>query len=202
MTVRSRRRRPSVLLFLLCLGLGYALYAGLTSAPEDAGVVVPVAAGPQPAAAVPTPAGFAMPPLGDFSETVARPLFLPSRRPLFAEGEGPQQAATVERNLFSLMGVIISADERMALVARRKTGEVLRLIEGQQVDGWTVDAILPDHISLRHGNETDELVLRDAPRPEPKKEKRERARKRPRSPQMPSPGPGPSAGDAEPKDQR
>ncbi len=163
MRTRARRsRRPTVLLLLLCLGLGYAVYAELGSGPADPADLTVTKVAPEPAAVPPAEPAFTLPPLGDFSETVARPLFLPSRRPLAPAEDAPAEAVT--RDLFTLMGVIISADERMALVKRRKTGEVLRLIEGQRVDGWLVEAIMPDRLALSHGEEAEEVVLKDAAR--------------------------------------
>ncbi len=168
MRTRARRsRRPTVLLLLLCLGLGYAVYAELGSGPADPADLTVTKVAPEPAAVAPAEPAFTLPPLGDFSETVARPLFLPSRRPLAPAEDAPAEAVT--RDLFTLMGVIISADERMALVKRRKTGEVLRLIEGQRVDGWLVEAIMPDRLALSHGEETEEVVLKDVARPPRKK---------------------------------
>ncbi len=171
---RQTRRRPSVLLLLLCLGLGFALYTEIGSGGVDRTLVASAPVLPEPQAPAPSPPPFAMAPLEDFSETVERPLFLPSRRPLVAEGTPQQTGRGVERDLFTLMGVIIAPDERMAIVERRKTGEVLRLVEGQQVDGWLVDAILPDRMRLTYGEETEEVVLEDKPRQKRKKEQRRR----------------------------
>ncbi len=187
MRTRARRsRRPTVLLLLLCLGLGYAVYAELGSGPADPADLTVTKVAPEPAAVPLAEPAFTLPPLGDFSETVARPLFLPSRRPLAPAEDAPAEAGVV-RNLFTLMGVIISADERMALVKRRKTGEVLRLIEGQRVDGWLVEAIMPDRLALSHGAETEEVVLKDAARAPRKKgrgadRRKERTAKPPPSP--------------------
>lgn len=173
MTVRGQsRRRPSVLLLLLCLGLGYALYAEIDSGGVDRTLVASAPVPPEPQAPAPSTAPFSLARLENFSETMERPLFLPSRRPLVAE-DGPQQVGQgVERNLFTLMGVVIAPDERMAIVQRLRTGEVLRLVEGQQVDGWLVDAILPDRMRLTYGEVTDEVILEDKPRPQRKKEQR------------------------------
>jgi hypothetical protein len=173
MTIRRQsRRRASVLLLLLCLGLGYALYNVIGSGGVDRTLVASAPVPPETQAPAPSPPPFALAPLEDFSETMERPLFLPSRRPLVAEDAPQQIGQGVERNLFTLMGVIIAPDERMAIVERRRTGDVLRLVEGQQVDGWLVDAILPDRMRLTYGEVTDEVVLEDKPRPQRKKEQR------------------------------
>ena len=199
MKTRARRsRRPTALLLLLSLVLGYVVYAELRSGPAEPALVTEAAVAPKPAAVLPAEPAFALPPLEEFSETVARPLFLPSRRPLAPAEDAPKPAA-VTRNLFTLMGVIISADERMALVKRRKTGEVLRLVEGQRVDGWLVEAIMPDRVTLRQGEATEDVVLKDAVRP-PREKRRGADRRKGRTAKPPpSPMQKAPAGKTEPQ---
>jgi hypothetical protein len=190
MTAR-RSRRPAVVLFLLCLGLGYVVYTELQSGPVELGAMAVPAERPEPAPAPSPEPAFTLPPLADFAETLERPLFLPSRRPLAPDEEAPNQTATVPgRNLFTLMGVIISPDERMAIMKRRKGGEILRVVEGQWTDGWLVEAILPDRIALRHGEETEEVEIKDISPPERRRERPDKRRRRPRE--------QPPAGEREP----
>ncbi len=170
--------RTSVFLLVLCFVLGYAVYAELKSGPIEPAAVI-AAPPPQPAAARAAEPAFAMRPIGDFSETVTRPLFLPSRRPLEPSEEAPQiKTADVERDIFALIGVIISEGEHMALLRRRKTGEVLRVVEGQRVDGWRVEEIMADRMTLRQGDMTDEVALKDTVGAERKKRRLRDRRKR------------------------
>lgn len=198
MKTRARPNgRPTAFLIVLCLVLGgYVVYAERGSSPTDP-AVVPGPAPPKPAALPPPQPAFTLQPLDDFSETLARPLFLPSRRPLAPGEDAPQQAGAM-RNLFTLMGVIISDEERMALVKRRKTGEVLRLIEGQQVDGWQVEAIMPDRVTLRHDEETEEVELKDAVRPQRRKGRPADRRARPTAQPRPAPPQNAPAEEAKP----
>ena len=201
MKTRARRSgRPTALLLLLCLVLGYAVYMELRSGPDEPGdlTVTEAAVAPKPAAVPPAEPAFTLPPLEEFSETVARPLFLPSRRPLAPADDAPAEAGVV-RNLFTLMGVIISTDERMALVKRRKSGEILRLIEGQRVDGWLVEAIMPDRVTLSQGEATEEMVLKDAVRPPRKKARGADRRKGRTTKPPPSPAQKAPAGKTEPE---
>lgn len=203
MKSRARRnRRPTVFLLVLCLVLGYVVYTELRSGPAEPALVTEAAVAPEPAAVPPAEPAFTLPPLEDFSETVARPLFLPSRRPL-APAEDASAEAGVMRDLFTLIGVIIFADERMALVKRRETGEVLRLIEGQRVDGWLVEAIMPDRVTLSHGEETEEVELKDVARPARKKGQPADRRAEPTAQPAPAPQTAPAeeakpAGEAKP----
>ncbi len=177
MKSRSRGgRRPSALLIGLCLILGGVIYLELSFGPSPS-AALPIAPGPAPSAAFPIalgppePAvllmadpGFTMKPLDDFSEIARRPLFIPSRRPLPPDteppGPGPRKA---ERHRFILKGVVILGDERMAVlvIQRRRNRTVLRVVEGQQIDGWLVEAIMPDRVVLRQGETREEVVLRD-----------------------------------------
>lgn len=169
--MKSRSRsggRPSTLLILVCLILGAVISLELSFGPLHP-AASPVAPGPPKPAVLPAAdPDFTLPPLDDFSEIVERPLFIPSRRPLSPEsgspGSGPGEA---ERRLFTLKGVVISADERMAVLQRRRNREVLRVVEGQRIDGWLVETIMPEGVVLRQGEVREEVELRDILRTRP-----------------------------------
>lgn len=177
MSKRKTRRRPSLLLIALCLALGYHVWRTLEAGP----IAIDADAAPTPpaAAVVDTPEALTeLPPIDVFSETVARPLFMATRRPPEPEEveAAVEPVAGVERNLFNLLGVVISEDERVALVTRRRGGDFLRLVVGQRIDGWLVVTIKPDSMTLSRDDETEVLKLTDAPRP---KRKKRRTKKQP-----------------------
>ncbi len=177
MSKRKTRRRPSLLLIALCLALGYHVWRTLEAGP----IAIDADAAPTPpaAAVVDTPEALTeLPPIDVFSETVARPLFMATRRPPEPEEIEVvvEPVAGVERNLFNLLGVVISEDERVALVTRRRGGDFLRLVVGQRIDGWLVVTIKPDSMTLSRDDETEVLKLTDAPRP---KRKKRRTKKQP-----------------------
>ncbi len=171
MSGRKTRRRPSLLLIALCLALGYHVWRTLEAGP----IAIDADAAPAPpAAAVDAPeAPTELPPIGDFSETVARPLFMATRRPPEPEEVEVEAEPTVgaQRNLFNLLGIVTSSDERVALVTRRRGGDFLRLVVGQRVDGWLVVAIEPDTMTLSQGDATEVLKLTDATRPKRRKKR-------------------------------
>ncbi len=80
-----------------------------------------------------------------------------------AKDEAARRAA---ENPFALIGVVISADKRVALLRQRGSPEFLRVVEGQRAEGWLVEAILPDRVILADGDVIEVLELRDAPRPQ------------------------------------
>ena len=59
------------------------------------------------------------------------------------------------------MGVVISTDRRLALLRRASGPEVLRVSEGQEIDGWRVATIEPDRVVLRQGDAVEEVTLED-----------------------------------------
>ena len=165
MKSRSRGgRRPSALLIGLCLILGGVIYLELSFGPSHP-AASPIAPGPpEPAVLLVADPGFTMKPLDDFSEIAQRPLFIPSRRPLPPDTEPPRPGPRkAERHRFTLKGVVIVGDERMAVLVnqRRRSRTVLRVVEGQQIDGWLVEAIMPDRVVLRQGETREEVALRD-----------------------------------------
>ena len=171
---KPHRRRPSLLLIALCLALGWRVWVELGAGPyEIVGIAgAPTSTSAAPAAVAPVETVAALPLIDNFAETVTRPLFMPTRRPPEPEEEVVEATApTVGRNLFSLLGIVISADERIALVTRRRTGEMLRLVVGQHIDGWRVETIRSDRITLRQGDETEVIKLTDAQRPKRRKKR-------------------------------
>ncbi len=172
MSRRTTRRRPSLLLIALCLALGYHVWRTLEAGP----IAIDADAAPTPpaAAVVDAPEALAdLPPIDVFAETVARPLFMATRRPPEPEEEVEVEEVKTgaQRNLFNLLGIVISSDERVALVTRRRGGDFLRLVVGQRVDGWLVVAIEPDTMTLSQGDATEVLKLTDATRPKRRKKR-------------------------------
>ena len=102
------------------------------------------------------------PPIDKFSEIISRPLFAPSRRPPPPKTESNPALEVSKPESFDLIGVIISADERMALLQTLGTGEVMRAVEGETVGGWKVQAINPTEVELKRGNASDVIKINDA----------------------------------------
>ncbi|HET6519301.1 MAG TPA: hypothetical protein VFG47_05715 [Geminicoccaceae bacterium] len=147
------------LLLTACIGLATVIYFELDEPPlsgvaqsRPAGAAVAEATAP--AAERPPEIGFDMPPLAVFSEITARPLFSPTRRPPPPPEEAPAaEEAPVERGQFALRGVALAGDRRVALLQRRATGELVRALEGQSVDGWRVAGITATEAVLESGGD-------------------------------------------------
>jgi general secretion pathway protein N len=144
-------------LILLSVGLSFTVYGELT---EDGSTPAgPLAGGVADAprtAAGQSDTHSALPPIESYAEVTARPLFSATRRP------APQQAfarGSPELTSLVLTGVILTSDSRTALVQEAKAPKPIRLTEGQEIQGWTVQSILPDRIVIRRGTVEQEVRL-------------------------------------------
>ena len=140
----------------------YALDA-FTRQPDDAGAVARAVRPLAPAAPPELPA---VEPGAD-AETLARPLFVKSRRPAQARSQasaddGPPPTAMKLRAI-----VALDENPRAYLVADGAAeGKWLKV--GDELGSWTVDLISPMEIALRHGQQTVSIGFDYAEAPEPR----------------------------------
>ena len=99
--------------------------------------------------------------LDKLHDTVRRPLFETSRRPVEApapppppqaEPAAPAPSPAVDQNAFTLLGVVASEGRTIALLKRNQTGQNIRAEVGDTVDGWIVVSIEPQRVVLRQGD--------------------------------------------------
>ena len=105
------------------------------------------------------------PSLAVYDAILERPLFVPGRRGAepaetpVAEAAQPPAATLALR----LEGVAIAPgdrpSDRVAVLRRTTTQEVLRLTPGEAVDGWKLAEVRADRVVLRAGERTQELLL-------------------------------------------
>lgn len=138
----------------LCIGLLGLIYGELASTPTAVVQVSPPA--PKPEAETGAPPVFNPPPPSDYADALARPLFSSSRRPPSAE-----PAAVDAHPDFVLVGIVLSDRDAHALIQHGQPSHVDRVIEGQALDGWTVDAILPDRVVFRRADAQIEVKAKD-----------------------------------------
>lgn len=124
--------------------------------------LVPIAPAPpdNPAAAPARrpPAMPTVPPLGELAETTARPLLSPTRRPV-PGAAAPAGTAAALFNRYRLQGVVIDGNRRRVLLAPAPGGKTLSIGEGESVEGWTIDRIAPERLTLRSGDRTETVEL-------------------------------------------
>ena len=153
---RGRGRAAALLFFLLCGGLGWVIYFEAQQPMEPSAAPEPRQESVANRSQDPT---FSMAPLNTYAEVVSRPLFSPSRRP-------PAAASAADRpTTFTLIGIIISAEDRHALLAHGTPPHVERVTEGQNLDGWMVKSIEDSRVVLTQGDNEIEVKAAEKPGP-------------------------------------
>lgn len=104
---------------------------------------------------------FTLPPLSQFQEVVARPLFLKTRRPGANAGTGAatQASADVELSKYVVSGVVIAPEQRYALIRGINDSSLQRVADGQDFHGWTVKAIEKEAVLFTREREEERLPL-------------------------------------------
>lgn len=121
-----------------------------------------------------TPAPFEIPALAGLSDTAARPLFNPSRRPTpnMAEAAAeppPDPAPDTDSTDFKLVGLMRSdrAGAR-ALIRHGGAPDAAWFSKGDAIGGWTVQSVASDRVTLiRDARTTDVLLYTQAAEAEP-----------------------------------
>ncbi len=144
--------------------------AALENAPSQAAAAP--GATPESSAQTPTPRGNPLwgIPLRTLSATRDRPLFSASRRPpapVIAAAPAPAPAPTPvvvkagapERPPATLVGTIVSPEERIAIFVDDATKAVSRLHEGDEFSGWRVRVVLPRSTVVEKGDQSITLGL-------------------------------------------
>ncbi len=155
--LRGRLARASILLSPLCAVLLATIYIELDQ-PIEPPAKAAVPAAREPDNRPPETPRFAMPPLRSFADVLARPPFTETRRPPIVTAP----ASDTRSSAFILVGIVISAHERLALIEHGQPPHVERLSEGQEIDGWSVEKILPDRVVLGRADARIEVKAKDA----------------------------------------
>jgi hypothetical protein len=97
----------------------------------------------------------AAPPLAALSETLARPLFSPARRPLPAPSGAPADSASPA----SALVAVALGPGRSAAILKLASGGTAVLMQGERIEGWTLAAVSPHSVTLRSADRSAELTL-------------------------------------------
>lgn len=151
------RRRP----FIAALAVLAAALAGLLviELAESKRTRIPSAAarpGVAPQAKL-LPSIAAAPVDQSYPETVARPLFTPTRRPAPVQAAAPAQ--TFVRGQFQLLGVIVAGNAKTAMLREKASGKIHRVELGRELNGIKVATIERDTVTLAQGGETEVVAL-------------------------------------------
>jgi len=101
-----------------------------------------------------------------FHDTVARPLFSPTRKPPpkpaqpVAQPNRPQTIRGPNLNEFALLGVVYSEDKTaIALLRETKSGRNFRVEQGDMLGGWQVVKVDATHVKLTKDGVSVDLPL-------------------------------------------
>ncbi|UHD14215.1 hypothetical protein [Thiocapsa bogorovii] len=100
-----------------------------------------------------------------YASVTDRPLFRPQRRP--EEEVDPEEQASAESDTatslegMNLSAVIITPTLVSAWIQDPNEPRLRRLRIGDDLEGWSVQTILPDRVLLERQGEQDALILRD-----------------------------------------
>jgi hypothetical protein len=96
---------------------------------------------------------FAMPPARAFSEVVAA-IISRTHRP------GAHAGTLAASSSFAVLAIIIAFTGPSCAARLRPPKRLIRLAEGQNIGGWTVEAILPDDVIVRHADVREDFRRR------------------------------------------
>jgi len=113
-------------------------------------------------ALAPLPLAGPSPPPNAFDAINDRPLFKPDRKPVTTAAE--TAAAPAPPPTVSLIGVIIDGQRQLAMLRVPESPLAVSASVGDEVQGWRVTAVYPDHVVLRL-NTTEITVGLNANRP-------------------------------------
>lgn len=151
------RRRPFIagllvvataLAVLLAFEIGDASRSRIPTGPSKPSAPAPAKLLPGLAAIAPEQA---------YPETVARPLFTPTRRP--APPQAVAAAAAFNRGQFQLLGVIIAGNSKTAMLREKASGKIHRVEQGREVNGIKVASIERETVTLAQGGETEVVPM-------------------------------------------
>lgn len=153
-----RHRTQTALIWLLGIAnivLAWLIYEEVadlseTEALQTADTVAPSDPGPTQ-----SPAAFSMPDKESLAVILERPVFAQSRRPSGRAGAGPEETSID----FMLSGVVISGDERSALIRPSDGGTIRQLNVGENIAGWTLVEVAADRVIVRRDTVEAEVFL-------------------------------------------
>ncbi|MCM2328179.1 MAG: hypothetical protein NDI88_09845 [Lysobacter sp.] len=90
-------------------------------------------------------------------ETVARPLFVPTRRT--SPPAATAAVATMKKGQFVLTGVTVTPEVSFAFLKEVAGGKTHSVKKGSQINGITIEAVEPRRVVMKQGEETEDLLL-------------------------------------------
>lgn len=114
--------------------------------------------------------------LTDYNDMVERPLFFKGRKPIEPkESSDDSESIIAEKLNYELTGIISVPNDLYCLLqeknSRDRTNKFKKLREGDEIDGWSIKEIKPDHVIVGTDSESEKLKLAKPKMKKPKKPK-------------------------------
>ncbi|MGY8706261.1 hypothetical protein RAD16_11035 [Bradyrhizobium sp. 18BD] len=143
--------------------------AGSPAESVDVGAVRPIVR-PAPAANKPTPRGNPLwsVPLSALTGTQERPIFSATRRPPpravaaapVEEAPAPPPPKPIEGPPpLTLVGAVVGEGDAIAILVNRSNQKIVRLRQGESLDGWSLDQVQPREVTFKQGDRSEVLGL-------------------------------------------
>jgi len=145
----------AILAAVLAAVLGLEFASGAKLAERVATRGAPAAA---PISAKLLPPVAAVNPDQEYAETGNRPLFIPTRRPA-PSAVAPAAATAMAKGQFTLTGVTIAGPLKIALLREKSSGRVIRVEEGNDVNGIKVAQVDAEQVKLTQGGDHEVVQL-------------------------------------------
>jgi hypothetical protein len=165
----SGSRLGQFLLLVTCCGLGYMLWEETSRHTHDVAETLHNTKVGSKQEQIDTSDETRIPPLSDFDEITARPLFFENREPFVylepeEEDKTPKKkvkkpAVKKQQEQFMLNAVIITADQRIAIIKSGRGKNLHTISMGETIDGWTLDEVEYGSVKLTNDGETQYLEL-------------------------------------------
>jgi type II secretory pathway component PulC len=100
-----------------------------------------------------------------YSAVSDRTIFVSNRHlppaAIVKDADEPGVAEVATNFPFTLLGVMITQDKKIAVIKRDGDTEIMSLQVGQSLDAWTIEDIKNNHIILQSGDDKKSLSLAD-----------------------------------------
>jgi hypothetical protein len=98
-------------------------------------------------------------PLSEFEEIVRRPVFTASRSPFVVPTERAQTLAELRSPDIRLVGVAIDTNTKRALLRTAQQPQARWVEQGESIDGWLLQIVRQDAVTIASGQQVHELRL-------------------------------------------
>jgi general secretion pathway protein N len=142
--------------------------AGGAAESIDVGAVRPIAT-PAPGVSKPVPRGNPLwsVPLSVLSATQERPIFSATRRPPpravaaapVEEVHAPPPKPVEAPPPLMLVGAVVGEGDAIAILVNRTDQKVVRLRQGETLDGWSLTSVQPREVTFKQGDRSEVLAL-------------------------------------------